>query len=108
MDQRRIQRFQLQLPVSVTCSDARLPSDGFTKNISSSGILFTMGNTPPLGGSIEYIVVLHNEPPQFISLRCMGRVLRVDRIGTGQDEDYPTYQIAATLERYKFVRSHAT
>jgi hypothetical protein len=106
MDQRRIRRFQLQLPVSITCSDERLTIDGFTMNISSSGVLFITGKTWPLGGSIEYVVVLHNEAPQSISLRCMGRVLRVDRICSGQDEDYPTYQTAATLERYKFVRSH--
>jgi hypothetical protein len=36
----------------------------------------------------------------------MGRVLRADLVGTRLDKDHPNYQIAATLERYEFVRSH--
>ena len=105
MEQRRTRRFQLQLPLSITRSGAeRVTLDGFTKNISSTGVLFTTGREPDLGGPIEYVIVLNNEGPQSISLRCMGKVLRADRVGTGQDEDYPNYQIAATLERYEFVR----
>ncbi len=34
----------------------------------------------------------------------MGKVLRADRLGTSPDERKPNFQIAATLERYEFVR----
>ena len=105
MEQRRTRRFQLQLPLSITRSGAeRVTLAGFTKNISSSGVLFTAGREPDLGGPIEYVIVLNREGPQAVSLRCMGKVLRADRVGTSPDEDYPNYQIAATLERYEFVR----
>ncbi|MCX6632211.1 MAG: PilZ domain-containing protein [Candidatus Solibacter sp.] len=105
MEQRRTRRFQLQLPLSITRSGAdRVTLAGLTKNISSSGVLFTANREPDLGGPIEYVIVLNTEGPQSISLRCMGKVLRTDRVRASPDEDYPNYQIAATLERYEFVR----
>lgn len=108
MEQRRSLRFQLHLPLSITRSGAeRLTLAGFTNNISSSGVLFTMARDPDLGGPIEYVIVLNNEGPQSICLRCMGKVLRAGRIGTSADEQHPSFQIAATLERYEFVRGQA-
>ena len=105
MEQRRTRRFQLQLPLSITRSGAeRVTLAGFTKNISSSGVLFTAEKEPDLGGPIEYVIVLNHDGPQFVSLRCMGKVLRADRLGTNPDEDGTNFQIAATLERYEFVR----
>jgi hypothetical protein len=105
MVQRRNRRFQLQLPLSITRSGAeRVTLDGFTKDISSSGVLFTAETQPDLGGPIEYVIVLSHEGPQSVSLRCMGKVLRADRVGTNPDEERPSFHIAATLERYEFVR----
>ena len=105
MEQRRTRRFQLQLPLSITRSGAeRVVLPGFTNNISSSGVLFTTEREPDVGGPIEYVIALNLEGPQAVSLRCMGKVLRTDRIGTGLGEDGTNFQIAATLERYEFVR----
>jgi hypothetical protein len=73
--------------------------------ISSTGVLFTTVRELDLGGSIVYVIVLKDEGTQSTSLRCIGRVLRADLVGAGHDEDYPNYQIAATLERYEFMRS---
>jgi hypothetical protein len=80
---------------------------GFTNNISSSGVLFTTEREPDLGGPIEYVIALNQEGPQAVSLRCMGKVLRTDRIGTSRGEDSTNFQIAATLERYEFVRGRS-
>ena len=108
MEQRRTLRFQLQLPLSITRSGAeRMTLAGLTNNISSSGVLFTTKKEPDLGGPIEYVIALNREGPQAVSLRCMGKVLRADRIGTSPGEDGSEYQIAATLERYEFVRAAA-
>jgi hypothetical protein len=108
MEQRRARRFQLQLPLSITRSGAeRVVLPGFTKNISSSGVLFTMNREPDLGGPIEYMIVLNREGPQSVSLRCMGKVLRADRVGVTAEEASTSFQIAATLERYEFVRGRA-
>uniref|UniRef100_Q02AZ9 Type IV pilus assembly PilZ n=1 Tax=Solibacter usitatus (strain Ellin6076) TaxID=234267 RepID=Q02AZ9_SOLUE len=105
MEQRRTRRFQLQLPLSITRTGAeRVTFIGFTKNISSSGVLFTTRREPDLGGPIEYIITLNNEGPQSVNLRCMGKVLRADRLEEAENDQGTNYQIAATLERYEFVR----
>jgi hypothetical protein len=104
MEQRRTRRFKLQLPVEVTRSGAdRTAAAGLTKNISSSGVLFTAEREPDLGGPIEYIITLNQDGVQAVNLRCIGKVLRAERMESGR-EDLPAYQIAATLERYEFVR----
>jgi len=103
MEQRRNRRFTLQLPLSITRAGAeRVAVAGFTKNISSTGVLFTAEREPDLGGPIEYIIVLTHDGGPPVSLRCVGKVLRAERVPDGSD---PTaYQVAATLERYEFVR----
>src|SRR5438874_897222 len=104
MEQRRTRRFQLELPLSITRAGAdHVTLAGCTKNISSTGVLFTTGAAPDLGGPIEYIITLNHEGPQPVNLRCMGKVLRSERMH-GNGDDRRGYQIAATLERYEFVR----
>ena len=71
-------------------------------NISSAGVLFSSGAAPDLGGPIEYVITLTNEGSQPVNLRCVGKVLRSER----NPEDRRAYQVAATLERYKFVRDN--
>jgi hypothetical protein len=103
MEQRRTRRFTLQLPLSITRSGAeRVAVAGFTKNISSSGVLFTAEREPDLGGPIEYVIVLNHEGPQPVSLRCVGKVLRAERVP--HNNEVSAFQVAATLERYEFVR----
>jgi hypothetical protein len=105
MEQRRTRRFQLELPLSITRTGAeRVTLAGLTKNISSTGELFTLEREPDLGGPIEYVIALNHEGPQSVSLRCMGKVLRTDRVRTNTEMEPVNYQVAATLERYEFVR----
>jgi hypothetical protein len=105
MEQRRTRRFKLQLPLSITRSGAeRVALLGLTKNISSTGVLFAMEREPDLGGPIEYVITLNHDGPQAVNLRCIGKVLRAERTDTGRED--LAYQIAATLERYEFVREH--
>ena len=102
MEQRRTRRFQLELPLSITRAGAdRVTFAGLTKNISSCGVLFTTGREPDLGGPIEYIITLTHEGSPPVSLRCVGKVMRSERTTGGRDG---AYRIAATLERYEFVR----
>ena len=105
MEQRRTRRFKLQLPLSIVRAGAdRVATSGQTQNISSSGVLFTSEREPDLGGPIEYVIVLNHEGPQPVSLRCMGKMLRSQpSIPLGVAN---AYQIAATLERYEFIREH--
>jgi hypothetical protein len=105
MEQRRTRRFTLQLPLSVTRVGAeRVTFPGCTQNISSSGVLFTTERKPDLGGPIEYIITMNLEGAPSVNLRCIGKVLRADLVLSDSDQQLPAFQIAATLERYEFVR----
>ena len=104
MEQRRTRRFQLELPLSIIRAGAeRVTAAGLTKNISSCGVLFTTVREPDLGGPIEYIITLNHEGPQPVNLRCVGKVLRAEPT-LEMTPDSMAYEIAATLERYEFVR----
>ncbi len=104
MEQRRNRRFQLQLPVAVTrAGTERVSLSGFTKNISSTGVLFTSSIPADLGGPIEYVITLQETGPRPVGLRCVGKVVRSERIPANGDA-HREFEIAATLERYEFVR----
>lgn len=108
MEHRRTRRFQLDLPLNITRNGAaRVSFTGRTKNISSSGVLFTMGRHADLGGPIEYVITLvHDNSLPPVNIRCVGKVMR--SVPTEADEqDRDGYEIAATLERYEFVRERA-
>lgn len=95
----------MQLPLSITRTGAeRVTFAGLTKNISSSGVLFTVEREPDLASPIEYIITLNHDGPQAVNLRCVGKILRSERVREAVEEQAPAYQIAATLERYEFVR----
>jgi hypothetical protein len=107
MEQRRTRRFQLQLPLSIIRSGAiRVEFAGCTNNISSGGVLFSTEGQPDFASPIEYVITLARDDQQVVNLRCMGRIVRADREEPGRDEASQAYRIAATLERYEFVREH--
>jgi PilZ domain len=102
MEQRRTKRFELELPLSITRSGtARTAWAGTTKNISSTGVLFNAGAPADPGGSIEYIITLNHEGSHPVRIRCIGKVVRTSGPKDGG------YELAATLERYEFVRDRA-
>lgn len=105
MEQRRTRRFNMQLPLSITRAGAeRVTLTGLTSNISSSGVLFVTEREPDLGGPIEYIITLNADTSQSVCLRCIGKVLRAERTPVAGSEMPKAFEIAATLERYEFVR----
>src|SRR6478752_6415607 len=90
MEQRKTRRFQMELPLSITRTGAKqVATPGSTKNISSSGVLFTTGAPPDLGGPIEYVITLSLAAPRPVNLRCMGKVVRSARMRVnGQDHRF--------------------
>jgi hypothetical protein len=106
MEQRRTRRFTLQLPLAVIRSGAdHITLAGHTKNISSTGVLFTTENEPSVNGSIEYVISLNQDERRPVNLRCIGKVVRLERAANGRRQGAQAYQVAATLERYEFVRA---
>jgi hypothetical protein len=90
----------LKLPVAITkAGNHRLFDAGFTNNISSCGVLFTAPRELDVGGPIEYEITLTEEPTSRVNLKCVGKIVR--RVN-GSDS---LFAVAATVERYEFVRA---
>jgi len=103
VEQRKTRRFTLQLPVALTrAGTQKLAESGFTKNISSCGVLFTAERELDIGGPIEYIITLIEETPNPVNLRCVGKVVRSEKVNGASNAESRT--VAATVERYEFVR----
>ncbi len=102
MEQRKAQRFDLQLPFELIRRGSQsLSQHGETRNLSSVGVLFNAAaNNLRVGEPVEYMITLptmaDSDAPGHgnVRLHCLGKVVRHAR-ETGT---------AATLERYEFVR----
>jgi len=95
IEQRKNQRFELRLPFEIVRGGAKPKSTGETRNVSSSGVLFTSAAPVEVGEPIEYLITFPKPPGSHseVRLRCVGKVLR------GEMQAF-----AATLERYEFIR----
>lgn len=98
-EQRKHQRFDLRLPFELMHHGIARQPTGETKNVSSSGVLFTSSVPVEVGESIEYFITFPKAPGSRaeVRLRCVGKVLRNE----------PQTTFAATLERYEFLRTRA-
>jgi len=97
VEQRKSKRFELRLPLELVRSGRQTVSQMCeTRNLSSSGVLFRGNLRVELGQRIEYMITLSgNGNGSDVRIRCVGKIIR-------QGE---TAEIAATLERYEFVRN---
>ena len=95
-EQRKNQRFDLKLPLELIRNGHNPKMIGETKNVSSSGVLFTSNAAISIGEPIEYMITFPKPAGSRtdVRLKCVGKVLRED----------PESKFAATLERYEFVR----
>jgi hypothetical protein len=97
MEQRKARRFDLKLPFELVRSgSAPLSQHTETKNVSSAGVLFQSEAELHIGEPVEYVITLPTSPGagELVRLHCIGKVVRFAR----------KTEIAATLERYEFVR----
>jgi hypothetical protein len=99
-DQRRAQRFDLRLPAIIVRAGTRFISHaGRTLNISSGGVLLSDPGAPlEVGETVEYLLVLPTgAEAEDVRVRCRGKIVRRD----GEQQ-----AVAATLERYEFLRGY--
>ena len=99
MEQRKAQRFELKLPLELIRKGSQALSEyGETKNLSSVGVLFAADAPLRIGEAVEYMITLPSTPDHGdrnrVRLHCLGKVVRFS----------PETGVAATLERYEFVR----
>jgi hypothetical protein len=100
-EQRKNHRFELRLPIElIRLGTVTLGQQSETANLSSSGVLFVFEAQMPVGEPIEYQITLPGA-----RLNCIGKVVRMEKAVRSKKKD--RFQVAATLERYEFVRSGA-
>jgi hypothetical protein len=114
VEQRRAQRYKLQLPLEIIrLGGRRVSRTEKTRDISSGGVCFVSADNMEVGGRIEYLITLSNSNPP-VKIRCLGKVLRsmpprhamsaeADR-SVVREEENAYYEVACTMERYSFVR----
>ena len=95
IEQRKARRFDLKLPFElVRNGPVRTTQVGETKNISSVGVLLASTNQLEPGEPVEYMITLPSSSEVArVRIRCLGKVVRRS-----------DSELAATLERYEFVR----
>jgi hypothetical protein len=102
LEQRRTQRYRLQLPLQIVqLGDQRVNRTEKTRDISSGGVCFLTPTDVEVGGRIEYLITLSGTNPP-VRIRCLGKVLRSLQPHAGSGA--PQFEVAVTMERYQFVR----
>jgi hypothetical protein len=99
VEQRRSRRFNLKLPVHIVrAGSLRIAHQGETYNVSAGGVLVSDPGTPvEIGQPVEYFIDLPTGRSEGdVRIRCLGKVVR---------KDEKNQAIAATLERYEFIRA---
>lgn len=89
----------------IRTGSSRVSTIGTTRNISSGGILFVGGKEMEVGGPVEYVVTLTSGSGGIVNLRCMGKVLRQQKLASDAAEE-PSVVFAVSLERYEFMRTN--
>ena len=84
-------------------------SIGETKNLSAGGVLFSATLDIEVGESLEYVITFptHSINGGGVGLRCLGKVVRLVP-GSSDSTDTGSTLVAATLERYEFLRKQHT
>ena len=103
-EKRRAKRFAMRLPIAVR-AELHKPEKQVveTRDVSSSGVYFEFGSPLEVGASLELLLTLPEPITKGspVRIRCVGKVVRVEK-------DLPGEQgrigVAATIERYEFVR----
>ncbi len=99
MEQRKARRFDLKLPFELIRSGSEsLSQVGETKNLSSAGVLFQSEADLHIVNRWSMSLLSRRRPGpgegERVRLHCIGKVVRFARKA----------EVAATLERYEFVR----
>ncbi len=103
IDKRRSRRFPMHLPVDVKSEAGQTePETVQTRDVSSNGVYFQFGAPLNIGSSVEFQLTLPEPLTKGspVRIRCIGKVVRVDQ----EEKEDSEIGIAATIERYEFVR----
>ena len=98
VEKRRAHRFPMSLPLLMARPEGEETVS--TRDVSSGGVYFEVEEAPQTGSKLEFVITLPTEITLTgpVQIRCIGKVVRVDR-GTGGQ-----IGVAATIDRYEFLR----
>jgi hypothetical protein len=98
-EKRATRRFSLDLPIAIKFLDnGTYEVTGHTRDVSSRGVFFYVNSEIAEGAAIEFVMTLPAEITftDPISVRCSGKVVRVDRNAESQG-------VAVAIEKYDFI-----
>ncbi len=108
IEQRKTKRFDLRLPFALVRTGASsIGKVTETRNLSSGGVLFASESQLPVGEQIEYFITLPTgRTTEGVRLHCLGTIVRLEPCPAAQTarEKERRFNVAATMERYEFVR----
>ena len=106
-EKRRAKRFPMRLPVALKVEQHKgSRQEVETRDVSSSGVYFEFESPLEVGASLEFLLTLPEPITKGspVRIRCIGKVVRVDKSPVGASGHMG---VAATIERYEFVRDGA-
>jgi hypothetical protein len=102
-EKRRAKRFPMRIPVAVAGDQHKSDQVVETRDVSSGGIYFEFGDPLELGSPVEFLLTMPEPITKGspVRIRCMGKIVRIEKV---QPDDEAQTGVAATIERYEFVR----
>jgi hypothetical protein len=90
-------RFPLALPVVLSTEDGEIPA--LTRNISASGVLFSLDRSLAVGQGVRFSMRMPHSilgTPHDVLVHCTGRVVRCS-------SSHKEHLAAATIDEYRFA-----
>ncbi|HEV2387189.1 MAG TPA: PilZ domain-containing protein [Candidatus Acidoferrales bacterium] len=102
-ERRSARRFRMRLPLSIRWTDGSAAGEALSvsKDVSSRGLSFLLSKPIESGSLVEIVMTLPHEVTLAgpVRVRCLGRILR------NQTHEGASFQVAAAIDRYEFLRA---
>lgn len=102
-ERRSARRFRMELPLSIRWTDGRAAGEALSvsRDVSSRGVSFVLPKRLESGSLVEIVMTLPHDVTLAgpVRVRCLGRILR------SRAHDDASYQLAAAIDRYEFLRA---
>lgn len=107
-ERRTARRYDLSLPVIIRVPTERQvdSQEGKTRDISTRGLYFVIGQDMEAGSELDITMTLPAEITHGteVFVRALGKVVRVER---RNEDGTPRMGVAAVIERYDIIRGEA-
>lgn len=105
-DRRTARRYDLSLPVLIKLPIEQDARNGKTRDISTRGVYFHIGNQLAAGSELDLTMTLPAEVTggTEVFIRAIGKVVRVEKSPDNNDKQVG---VAALIQRYEIVRNES-